>query len=543
MELRTLADWTIKQRLLAVSGVAKVTVFGGEVKQFQVQVRPEQLVAYDLAIDDVLAAAGRATGVRGAGFIENDSQRIVLQSEGQSLTAEQLAQSVVRQNQGAVVRLGDLGQVVEAPEPPIGAAAIMGKTGVMLIVSSQFGANTLEVTRNVEQALAELKPALQAQDVVLDTDLFRPANFIETSTHNVRNSLLIGAVLVVIVLTLFLFNLRTAAISCSAIPLSLLAAVIVLQRLGYSLNTMTLGGLAIAIGEVVDDAVIDVENILRRLRENRHLPKPLSVLQVVFHASIEVRSAVVYATFAVILVFVPILTMSGVAGRLFAPLGLAYIFAILASLVVALTVTPALCMVFLGSQHFKEEEPPLVRGLKARYVRLLERVEANSKAVLVTVGVITVLGLATLPFIGGGFLPELHEGHFHRPHVRRTGNLAQRVARPGPAGHAGVAEIAVRALGRPAHRSGGTGGRCLWFARGRIRSGFETIGRRRGGSRSVPDTPGAREISRREFRGKYVSHRAHRGNVVRVTARRSSSMSSAMTSTLWMPRRKKSPDC
>ena len=411
MELRTLADWTIKRQLLSVPGVAKVSVFGGDRKQFQVQVRPDRLVAYDLAIDDALAAARRATAVRGAGFIENDNQRIVLQSEGQSLTSKQLAQSVVRQNQGAIVRLGDLGNVVEAPEPPIGAAAIMGKPGVVLVISSQFGANTLEVTRNVEQALAELQPTLQAEEAVLHPDLFRPANFIQTATQNVKNSLLIGAVLVVLVLTLFLFNLRIAAISCSAIPLSLLAAIIVLQKLGFSLNTMTLGGLAIAIGEVVDDAVIDVENILRRLRENRHVLQPLSVLQVVFNASIEVRSAVVYATFAVVLVFVPILTMSGVAGRLFAPLGVAYIFAILASLVVALTVTPALCLVLLGSQHFQEAEPPLVRWLKVRYVRLLRRVETNSTQVLIAVAALTVLGLAALPFMRGGFLPELKEGH------------------------------------------------------------------------------------------------------------------------------------
>ena len=412
MELRTLADWTIRRRLLSVPGVAKVSVFGGEVKQFQIQVRPDRLTAYDLSMDEVLAAARQATAVRGAGFIENDSQRIVLQSQGQSVTAEQLAQSVVRQNQGAIVRMGDLGRVVEAPEPPFGAAAVMGTTGVSLVVSSQFGANTLQVTRGVDQALEELKPALAAREVAINADLFRPANFIETATHNVKVSLVIGAVLVVVVLTLFLFNLRTAAISCSAIPLSLLAAVVVLQRLGFSLNTMTLGGLAIAIGEVVDDAVIDVENILRRLRENRHLPKPLSALEVVFHASIEVRSAVVYATFAVILVFVPILTMSGVAGRLFAPLGIAYILAILASLGVALTVTPALCLVFLGRMRFKEEEPPVVRWLKARYVRLLERVETHSSAVLWTVGILTALGLATLPFMGGGFLPELREGHF-----------------------------------------------------------------------------------------------------------------------------------
>lgn len=412
MDLRTLADWTIKRRLLSVPGVAKVAVFGGEVKEFQVQVNPERLVAYGLSMDDVLTAAGRATAVTGAGFIENDNQRIVLQSKGQSLTAEELAQSVVSQSHGAIVRLGDLGRVVAAPEPPIGAASIMGETGVDLIVSSQFGANTLEVTRNVEQALKELRPSLAARDVTLHPNLFRPANFIETATHNVKKSLLIGALLVVIVLTLFLFELRTAAISCAAIPLSLLGAVIVLQQFGITLNTMTLGGLAIAVGVVVDDAVIDVENILRRLRENRHLPRPRSDFQVVFDASLEVRGAVVYATFAVILVFFPILTMSGVQGRLFAPLGQAFIYATLVSLLIALTLTPALGLVFLGRREFKRDEPPVVHWLKVRYMRLLEHVERNARAVLWTAGIVTALGLAALPFLGGGFLPELNEGHF-----------------------------------------------------------------------------------------------------------------------------------
>ena len=288
----------------------------------------------------------------------------------------------------------------------------MGKPGVLVVVSAQFGANTLAVTLNVEQALADLRPAMAAQDVVLNPKLFRPANFIETATHNLKRSLLIGAVLVVLVLSLFLFNLRTAAISCAAIPWSLLGAVIVLQKIGFSLNTMTLGGLAIAVGVVVDDAVINVENILRRLRENRHLPVPRPIFRVVLEASIEVRSAVVYASFAVILVFVPVLTMSGVQGRLFAPLASAFMLAILASLMIALTVTPALCLVLLGAQRFDETEPLIVRWLKARYTRGLQRVETHSKLVLRMVIGGTVLGLAAVSSLGGGFLPELKEGHF-----------------------------------------------------------------------------------------------------------------------------------
>jgi len=411
MELRTIADWVVKQRLLAVPGVAKVAVFGGEVRQLQIQLRPDRLIQYNLTVADVLAAARQATGVRGAGFIDNHNQRLVLQTEGQSLIPDQLAKTVLVYQNGASVTLGDVARVVEAPEPPIGAAAIMGHPGVALDISAQYGANTLEVTQKVEQALNELRPTLKSQDVILHPNLFRPANFIETAIGNIRTSLIIGAALVVIVLFLFLFNFRTAAISLTAIPLSLLAAAITLERLGLSLNTMTLGGLAIAIGQVVDDAVIDVENILRRLRENRRLENPRPVFQVVLDAAIEVRSPVVYATFAVALVFIPVLTLSGLAGRLFAPLGIAFIVATLFSLLVALTVTSALCLVFLG-RRVPEQEPPVVRWLKERYGSLLLRVERHRRVTIAAVALLTIFGLAALPFLGGGFLPELREGHF-----------------------------------------------------------------------------------------------------------------------------------
>ncbi len=412
MELRTVADWTVRLRLLAVPGVAKVAVFGGDLRQLQIQVRPERLFVYNLAIDDVVSAARRATGIRGAGFIDTNNQRIVLQSQGQSVTPEQVAATVVVHHKGANVTLADVAHVVEAPAPAIGAAAIMGQAGVQLVIDAQYGANTLDVTANVEKALADLRPGLAAQGIILHPDLFRPANFIHTAVGNVQSALLLGAVLVVAVLLLFLFNLRTAAISCAAIPLSLLAAVTVLTRLGISLNTMTLGGLAIAIGEVVDDAVIDVENIVRRLRENRALLQPRRVADVVLDASIEVRSAVVYATFAVVLVFLPILTMSGVAGRLFGPLGHAYIFAVLASLVVALAVTPALSLLLIGRWEVPEREPAVVAWLKRRYGSTLQAVERRSTAVLVAVALLTLAGLVSLRSVGGAFLPELREGHF-----------------------------------------------------------------------------------------------------------------------------------
>lgn len=411
MDLTTVADWTVKQRLLAVPGVAKIAIFGEEPRQIQLQFIPQHLIQYGLTVDDVIAAARQATGIRGSGFVDTPNQRIVLQTEGQSITSEQISKVVLFHRNGANVTLGDVCRVVDAPAPPIGAASIRAKRGLMLMVSSQYRANTLEVTQGLDQALGELRPALANQGIVVDSDVFRPADFIVTALHNVRSSLLIGAALIVVVLFLFLFNLRTAAISCTAIPLSLLAAVIVLERLGFSLNTMTLGGLVIAIGEVVDDAVIDVENIYRRLRENRASEAPRPVLQVVFEASLEVRSAVVYATFAVILVFFPVLTMSGLAGRIFAPLGTAYILAIMASLVVALTVTPALCFLLLGGRDLPPQEPPVVRWSRARYRRLLLGVEKSPRLVIVGVVVVIVLGAAILPFLEGSFLPRLQEGN------------------------------------------------------------------------------------------------------------------------------------
>jgi len=412
MELGTIAHWIVKPHLLAVSGVASVGVFGGEVKQLQIQVRPDRLIQYNLSIEDVLTVARRATGIRGAGFIDTENQRIVIRTEGQSLTPDQLAKTVLMHQNGANVILGDVAKVVEAAEPPIGAASIMGQTGVILNIWAQYGANTLETTQKVERALKELRPALDAEGVTLTTDLFRAANFIQAATHNVQSSLLIGAALVIIVLFLFLFNFRTAAVSCTAIPLSLLAAIAVLEYQGLSLNTMTLGGLAIAIGLLVDNAVITVENIFRRLRENHHRENPLSPFQVVLDATIEVRSAVVYATLAITLVCIPLLTMSGLAGRLFAPLGIAYILATLASLIVALTVTPALCLVLLGRRDLPEKEPPITRWLKEWYRSLLLQVERHPRAVMGGVIIFIVAGLATLPFLKGGFLPELREGHY-----------------------------------------------------------------------------------------------------------------------------------
>ncbi len=412
MEIRTFADWTLRPRLLAVPGVAKIVVFGGEVRQLQIQVRPDRLLQFGISIDDVLDSARRATGVRGAGFVDTPNQRVVFRTEGQQLSPQHLGDVVLRHKDGRSVRLKDVATIAERPEPMIGAAAIQGTPGAVLVVSSQYGANTLEVTRAVEAALEEMEPAARSLEITIHPKLFRPANFVETAIGNIRSSLLIGAVLVTIVLFFFLADVRTALISMMAIPLSLLGAIIVLNRFGVSLNTLTLGGLAIAIGEVVDDAIIDVENILRRLRENHLRPDPRPVFQVVFDASLEVRSAVVYATFVVALVFLPVITMSGIQGRLFAPLGIAYILAILASLLVALTITPALCLVLLPKRARVDHTPSYVARFKRRYRQALERISKHPRAVLTTVAALCLIALAMLPFFGGAFLPELREGHF-----------------------------------------------------------------------------------------------------------------------------------
>ena len=412
MEVRTIADWTLRPRLLAVPGVAKVAVFGGDSKSIQVQVDPDQLITFGLGLNDVVNAAGRATGIRGAGFIDTANQRIVFQSEGQSITPEDLAHTVLVNQGGASVTLANVADVVEAPEPPIGGAAIDGVAGVQLVISEQYGANTVEVTQRLEAALAELQASLQRDGVELHPDIFRPANFIDTATANVRSSLLLGALLVIAVLFLFLFNIRTAAISCISIPLSLLAAVIVLYSFGTTLNTMTLGGLAIAIGVVVDDAVIDVENVLRRLRENAKLRQPRELARVVLDACLEMRGAVVYATFAVILVALPVLALPGLAGRLFGPLTVAYVLAVLASLLVALTVTPALSMLLIARPGMKATEPPVLRWSRRRYENVLRRIARQPRATIAAGILVTVAGCAALPFFGGSFIPELKEGHF-----------------------------------------------------------------------------------------------------------------------------------
>jgi CzcA family heavy metal efflux pump len=412
MELRTLVDWTIRPHLLAVGGVAEVNVFGGDVLQWQIQADPDRLRRYGLALEDVVAAARTATGVAGTGFIKTPNQHIMVQTDAQPDALSDVARTVLTYRDGRAIRIGDVAQVAEGAAPSLGAAAIDGTPGVFLMIQGQLGANTHAVTQNLEAALAELKPLLDAEQVRLYPNLFRPANFIETAVRNVQRDIIIGSTLVIVVLFLFLFNSRTAFICATAIPVSLLTAVLVLDYFGIGLNIMVMGGLAIALGEVVDDAIIDTENIFRRLRLNRTASKARPAWEVVLGASLEVRSSVVYATFIVTLVFVPLLTLGGVAGKLFAPLGLAYILSILASLVVAVTLTPALCYLLLARAELKSDDPPFVKWLKPRYLGVLRRIERYPGRVIGVTGVVIAIGIGTLPLFSGEFIPALREGHY-----------------------------------------------------------------------------------------------------------------------------------
>ncbi len=412
MDMYRIAEWTIKPRLLGLPGVADVIVFGGEIPQFQVRARPDALLHYGLSMQDLLAAVARTTGIRGAGFVENANQRFVLNAEGQSLTAAELAETLVAYKNGIGVKVRDVANVVVAAAPPIGAATINGHPGVMLIIEDQYGADPIAVTQSLTAALKDVGPAMAAQHISIIPDIFRPTNFVGVVIGHLQTALVLGGLLVVGILFLFMRNYRLALISAAAIPLSLLTAIAILTHLGFSLNVMTLGGLAIAIGEVVDDAIVDVENIYRRMRENHRLGSPIPTARVVLNASLEVRSAVVYATFIVALVFLPVFFLTGVAGKLFAPLALAYILAILASLGTALIVTPALAYVLITRTSLEQREPRIVLWMRNSYRTVLERVETRSRLVITCVAVSSMAALIALPFLQGNFIPNLKEGHY-----------------------------------------------------------------------------------------------------------------------------------
>lgn len=409
--LRDTADWIIKPRLLAVPGVAHVIVFGGSVRQIQILPDVRKLASFNITLGDLSDAARAALPLRGAGFIDIAAQRILLRSPTPAPDVSAIAQAVVAVRNNTPILVRDVAEVKFAPALRSGDSLIMGKPGVMMSLSSQYGANTLTATLAVEKALADLEPALKSRGITLYGGLHRPANFIERALGDLRESLVIAAVLILAVLYLFLRDFRAALIAFTAIPLSLLAAVGVLDRMGLTLNTMTLGGFAVALGVLVDDAIIGIENILRRLRENGLLPEPKPRLDVVREASLEVRGPVIYATAVVIAVFLPELFTSSVQGHFVGPLALAFIFAVVASLVVAMTSTPALCALFLRG-HDAQPEARWLQRLKAWQNGAVHRVGAHFKVVAALLLTMVIAALAVLPFVGGTFMPDFKEGHF-----------------------------------------------------------------------------------------------------------------------------------
>jgi CzcA family heavy metal efflux pump len=409
--LRDTADWIIKPRLLAVPGVAHVIVFGGDVRQIQVLPDMTKLASFNLSFIDVSDAAKAALPLRGAGFIDLKAQRVLLRSPTPAPDIKAIEQAVVTVRNDTPILLRDVAEVRMAPALRSGDALVMGRPGVMLSLASQYGANTLTATLAVEKALADLAPALKKQGITLYPGLHRPANFIERALQDLKQSLTIAAVLILAVLYLFLRDFRAALIAFTAIPLSLLAAVAVLRHMGLTLNTMTLGGFAVALGVLVDDAIIGIENILRRLRENGRLAAPRPRLEVVREASLEVRGPVIYATAVVIVVFMPELFTTSVQGHFVGPLALAFIFAVVASLLVAMTSTPALCALFLR-QHDARPEARWLTRLKGWQAGAVHGVGARIKLTLLVLFLLVAAAAATLPFLGGTFMPDFREGHF-----------------------------------------------------------------------------------------------------------------------------------
>jgi CzcA family heavy metal efflux pump len=409
--LRDTADWVIKPRLLAVPGVAHVIVFGGAQRQIQIQPDMRRLASYNVTLNDIADAARAALPLRGAGFIDLPAQRILLSSPTPAPDIATLGNAVVAVRNNTPLLLGDVADIKMQAALRSGDALIMGRPGVLMSLASQYGANTLTTTVALERELASLAPALRAQGITLYPDLHRPANFIERSLGNLRESLLLATLLILAVLYAFLRDWRAALIAFTAIPLSLLAATAVLNRMGLTLNTMTLGGFAVALGVLVDDAIIGIENILRRLRENTALASPRPRLEIIRDAALEVRGPVIYATAVVVAVFLPELFTSSVEGRFVGPLALAFIFAVLASLVVALTSTPALCALLLR-RHAQRPEAQWLRRLKDWQRSAVSLVERHLRATVLTLLALVAVALAALPFLTGTFMPDFREGHF-----------------------------------------------------------------------------------------------------------------------------------
>lgn len=425
MEQRTLAEWIIKPAILATGGVSNVTIIGGDYKQYQVLADPVRMEMYGVTMGELEAAAASMCVNVGAGVVRDFGNEYNLRGMGRSNDVDELGSTVVKVNGEVSVRVADVADVVIAPAVKQGYASLNATPAIILSISKQPNVNTLSVTENIERNLEEIAKSLPA-DVKLDTKIFRQADYIQSSVNNVGSSLVEGAICVILVLFLFLTSLRTTFISLLAIPLSLLGTIIVLYLLGMDINTMTLGGMCIAIGSLVDDAIIDVENVYKRLRENHRLPKEeqKSAFKVVFEASSEIRASIIHATLIIMVTFTPLFFLSGLEGRMLKPLGIAYLIALVMSLIVAMTVTPLLCKMMLSGKGYlskNEKQNWVDKWLLSSYRSSLEWVLARAKVVVAALLLLFAVCLFMFTQMGRSFLPEFNENALTIAAVSRPG--------------------------------------------------------------------------------------------------------------------------
>ena len=425
MELRTLAEWIVKPAVLATGGVSNVTIIGGDYKQYQVLADPVKMEMYGVAMEELESTVAAMSVNIGAGVVRDYGNEYNLRGMGRTSDVGELGSTLVKMNGDAAVRVADVADVVVAPAVKQGYAAQNGVPAVILSISKQPGINTLAVTENIERNLVSIQKSLPA-DVTVDTKIFRQADYIQSSVNNVGRSLIEGAVCVILVLFLFLTSFRTTVISLFAIPLSLLGTVIVLYLLGMDINTMTLGGMCIAIGSLVDDAIIDVENVYKRLKENHRLPaeQRRSALHIVFEASSEIRASIIHATLIIMVTFTPLFFLSGLEGRMLKPLGLAYLIALVMSLLVAMTVTPLLCKMMLSGDDYlarNEKKNWVDRWLITGYSKALAWVIRHARVVVGGVLVLFACCMLLFTQMGRSFLPEFNESALTISAVSRPG--------------------------------------------------------------------------------------------------------------------------
>ncbi|MCA9094716.1 MAG: efflux RND transporter permease subunit, partial [Planctomycetaceae bacterium] len=415
IEIRTIADWVVRQRLLTIPGVAQVIVMGGGRKQYQVQVNPELLISFGVTLEEVEAALKESNQNATGGYLERGSMEYLVRGLGRASTSAQIESTVVKSGKRPVL-VRDIAHVVEGAQIKRGDSSVNGFPAVVLVIAKQPDADTRLVTDLVHEAIDELRQSFSRTnpDLVLDAGLYQQKTFIDLGIHNVIEALRDGAILVVIILFLFLMNLRTTFITLTAIPLSIVLTGLFFYLTGMSVNVMTLGGLAVAMGELVDDAIVDIENVFRRLTENARLPEPRNPLEVVYDASLEIRGSIVFSTMLVILVFIPLFALHGIEGRLFVPLGVAYIVSILASLIVSLTVTPVLGSLLLGNSRAAEREHDgwllrMLKGIATPIIRLSCHPFVNTVALLLVVGAVGGSAILLMQ-LGSNFLPPFDEG-------------------------------------------------------------------------------------------------------------------------------------